>query len=484
MPSQRAASRSHRESLRGIPIGPSFDSVHSRCHREDLSWPQGITHLTTATFDEAVDGSTAPVLVDFWAEWCGPCKMIAPMLEEMAAELGDQVTITKLNVDENPEIALRYSVMSIPTLLLFDGGDSQEAARRRQGQGQPSAGARRISGDFPLTPGQRGEAVRDLQRRLGAAGFQPAGAEAGFFARPRKPPLREFQEKRGLRATGTCDDETWRALVEASWKLGDRLLVLVAPNMRGDDVGDLQATLGRIGFDCGRVDGIFGPRTAGALEDFQRNAGLLIDGVCGPITVRALQILLRQTGSGPGVSTLRELEALTSTSAIADRSAAWWSASSGARALSRRLVQALRLRGATVVASDEPDAAVQATAANRFAAHVYIGFEATTERRLQRALLRVPQFESAGGRLLATTIASECAARIGGFDPEVRGMRLPVLRETRMPAVLLTLGDVQRVVDHIPYLVTAVVAALESWAQPQPVVKPPVDDASTSASTM
>jgi thioredoxin 1 len=83
----------------------------------------GITNLTTATFDETIASSSSPVLVDFWAEWCGPCKKIAPVLEEMAAELGSQIVITKLNTDEHPEIAMRYNVMSIPTLLVFDGGE-------------------------------------------------------------------------------------------------------------------------------------------------------------------------------------------------------------------------------------------------------------------------------------------------------------------------------------------------------------------------
>jgi len=156
----------------------------------------------------------------------------------------------------------------------------------------------------------------------------------------------------------------------------------------------------------------------------------------------------------------------------------------GLSPLSRRLVQALRHRSARVAASDEPDSAAQAAAANRFAAHVYIGFEATVEGGSSVHYYAVPQFESAGGRLLATSIATECAARIPGFAPEVRGMRLPVLRETRMPAVLITLGDVQRVVDHALYLVTGVVAALESWAQPQPVAERPVDEGTPSANAL
>jgi len=82
-----------------------------------------VTTLTDATFDEVVNDASAPVVVDFWAEWCGPCKMIAPILDEIATEQGDSVKITKLNVDENPAIAQRFGVMSIPTLLVFRDGE-------------------------------------------------------------------------------------------------------------------------------------------------------------------------------------------------------------------------------------------------------------------------------------------------------------------------------------------------------------------------
>ena len=76
-----------------------------------------------ASFETDVLKSAEPVVVDFWAEWCGPCRMIAPALEEISGQLGDKVKIVKLNVDENPNTAAKYGIMSIPTLLMFKNGE-------------------------------------------------------------------------------------------------------------------------------------------------------------------------------------------------------------------------------------------------------------------------------------------------------------------------------------------------------------------------
>jgi N-acetylmuramoyl-L-alanine amidase len=182
-----------------------------------------------------------------------------------------------------------------------------------------------------------------------------------------------------------------------------------------------------------------------------------------------LQVLARQTGTGPGITAVRELDALTgSARSLADLRVVIGQFG-GLSALSRQLVQALRHRSATVIASDEPDAAAQAAAANRFAAHVYIGFETRTDEPATIQYYAVPEFESAGGRALAAEISEACRTAANSLQPVVQGMRLPVLRETRMPAVLFTVGPVQEALDQASELVQCMIDGLERWAAGSPL---------------
>jgi thioredoxin 1 len=100
--------------------------AHPAPKLKSTHWQENImtvTHVTDAEFDEKVLNAPGPVLVDFWAEWCGPCKAIAPTLEEISEELNGSVTIAKVDVDSNPSTPAKYGVRGIPTLILFKGGE-------------------------------------------------------------------------------------------------------------------------------------------------------------------------------------------------------------------------------------------------------------------------------------------------------------------------------------------------------------------------
>ena len=86
---------------------------------------QQIIHVTDSSFEQDVLKNTTPVLLDFWAEWCGPCKMIAPILDQIATEYAGKVVIAKMNVDENPKTPMRFNVRGIPTLILFKNGQAE-----------------------------------------------------------------------------------------------------------------------------------------------------------------------------------------------------------------------------------------------------------------------------------------------------------------------------------------------------------------------
>ena len=95
-----------------------------------------LTALTDATFEEEINSSDQPVLVDFWAEWCGPCKLIAPILEDLAAEYDGKLRIVKVDVDDSPDVARRYEIMSIPTLVVFHDGVAKKRMIGAKGKGQ------------------------------------------------------------------------------------------------------------------------------------------------------------------------------------------------------------------------------------------------------------------------------------------------------------------------------------------------------------
>lgn len=317
--------------------------------------------------------------------------------------------------------------------------------------------------DLPLRPGSTGESVRDVQRRLAGVGFAVERDRSGWFGPGTEQAIRRFQHHRGLRVDGVCGDQTWSSLVEAGYRLGDRFLYHRSPMVRGDDVAHLQRLLGALGFDAGRVDGIFGPATAAALVDFQRNAGLPTDGICGTATAAELLRLGARAGEAPTVAVLRETEALRAVpESLFGRRVAVGEAG-GLAALAGAVGRALSDTGAVVTVLHHPNESAQAVEANDFKAEAFIGLAVVPEPARRVAFYSTEAFESVGGRRLAHALLATLPAERFSAPGEARGMRLPVLRETRMPAVVCELGPPAMVVEHTAQLAEALSEGVTGW---------------------
>lgn len=290
--------------------------------------------------------------------------------------------------------------------------------------------------------GDSGEAVRDIQDRLTALGYACGADNRGEFGAGTSQAVTGFQQDRGLDPDGIVGPDTWRSLYEAGYRLGDRLLFLRRPMLRGEDVAELQNRLNNLGFDAGKPDGIFGPDSERAVVDFQHNRGLATDGVAGPEVITELRLIAR----GPlraGREAIREREWLRSlrpsivgarvsldaaTRNSEEALAAWEAATAAALELQERGGLPIIARSIDELLPER----VRARRANRNAAEIILSFQMGTDDAV--FYFQTPNIRSEAGFLIASSIA----AVIGG---ETEGRATAILRETRAPAVVISRSD-------------------------------------------
>ncbi len=286
----------------------------------------------------------------------------------------------------------------------------------------------------------------------------------GIFGPATRAAVEAFQRQRGIRVDGICGSQTWNTLVEAGFRLGDRFIYRRTPMVRGDDVAELQQRLCSLGFDTGRVDGIFGDQTSGALADFQRNAGLPVDGIVGGATLREL-IRLESRHEAPRlVSAVRARAKLRDAAPTLTGRHVAVGESGGLGSVTAALRRRLLPSGTRVTELHHPDDSAQAQQANDLAVDVYLGLRLDPAAgACTTSYYAGYRDHSEGGRLLAELVQEAVPGALGIGDGGAHGMSLSILRETRMPSVLVEVGPASMVVEHAALLAGALAGALSAW---------------------
>lgn len=303
--------------------------------------------------------------------------------------------------------------------------------------------------------GDRSPEVADVQVRLRALGF-PIENEPATFGDATRAAVRGFQQQRGLLVDGIVGPQTWNELVEASWRLGDRILYIKAPPMRGDDVAELQRKLNALGFDAGREDGTFGVNADSAVRAFQKEYGVAEDGIFGPASHAALTGL-RVERPGTARSLREELVRLshpgiggaiivldpghggddpgeeTVAGQVTEAAVCWDIATNLAEHLERAGAKVELTRGER----EGIDASERARRANEANADVLVSIHLNSNPHRSAAGTSTFYFGgSVGGEALADDIQEQLVG-LGLNDCRSHARSFSLLKETRMPAVLV-----------------------------------------------
>jgi N-acetylmuramoyl-L-alanine amidase len=290
--------------------------------------------------------------------------------------------------------------------------------------------------------GDQGPAVRDIQDRLAALGFDPNHDSRSVFAEGTRLAVIDFQKAKGLDIDGIVGPSTWRSLYEAGYRLGDRILFLRRPMIRGEDVAELQSRLNSLGFDSGKVDGIFGPDTEAAVIDFQHNRHLAEDGKMGPEVVTEIHLVTRGEMK-EGRQAIRErewLRMLPETVAGArifldadcrdpeEARDTWIAASAAALAIQEAGGLPMMSRSNDIQIPER----LRARRANRMGSDLIVAFRLNREGEDCVFYFASEHSSSQAGEALAHAIALTVGAR-------VEGRASAMLKETRAPAAVVAM---------------------------------------------